>query len=97
MNYERAISAAKSMRLRRVAMLSSMMAAAMLLAVPHLSAEAIREVLVSMHAAWIRIAAPGMQFPAGNPTSRALKIWLGSVSACYLPRLNSRSANISFA
>ena len=100
MNYERAMSAAKSTKHLRVAVLvavtASMLATtAALLAAPRLSAVAGRDLITSMHDAWIRIAPPGMQFPAGRLTPRAAKIWIVGLSACYLPRLNFRFANMS--
>jgi hypothetical protein len=48
-----------------------------------------------MHAACIRIAAPGMQFPAGRLTLRAFKLWASGAVACYTPRLSARSSRIS--
>lgn len=93
------MSAAKSTKQRRVAVLvsvtASMLATATLLAAPRLSALAARDLITSMHAAWIRIAAPGMQFPAGRLTPRAVKIWIVGLCACYLPRLNTRFFHIS--
>jgi hypothetical protein len=97
MNYERAVRAAKSTGYRRLAVVASMLAAATILAAPHLSAAASREVIATMHAAWLRITAPGMQFPAGQLTPRPLKIWLGVLSAACLVRLNSRFSQISIA
>jgi hypothetical protein len=90
MNYHRAITAAKSMRLRRVAILAAMFVPAMLLMAPHFSIAAARDAIASMHAAWLRVMAPGMQFPAGRLTPRTLRFWIAAVSACYLARLNSR-------
>ncbi|MFZ0244400.1 hypothetical protein [Candidatus Binatus sp.] len=93
MNYQRAISAAKSTKHRRVAVLvsvtGSMVATAMLLAAPRPSAVAARDLITSMHAAWMRVTAPGMQFPAGRLNPRAVKIWIAGLRACYIPRLNS--------
>jgi len=94
MNNERATSGSNSTKHRRAAMLAvvtaTMLAAAAMLAVPHLSAEASRGVIASMHALWIRIAPPGMQFLISRPTARAFKIWIGVIGACYLARLNYR-------
>lgn len=89
MNDERAISEVRSTTRRRVAVVA-VLAAATMLAVPHLSAVASRDAIVSMHAAWIRIVPPGMQFPAGRLNPRLVKILLGSVGVCYLARLNYR-------
>ncbi len=93
MNDERAISAVRSTTRRRVAV-AAVLAAATMLAVPHLSAVASRDAVASMHTAWIRVAAPGMQFPAGRLSPRALKIWVGSLVFCYLARLNYRLIQI---
>jgi hypothetical protein len=93
MNYERAVSGFRSTT-RRHAAVAAMLAAATMLAVPHLSAVAGRDAIASVHAAWIHITAPGMQFPAGRLTARALKIWVGSLGVCYVEWLNSRFVQI---
>ena len=95
MNYERAISTGRSTKRRRMAAMASMLAAATMLALAHLHPEATRDAIASMHAAWIRIAAPGMQFPAGRLTLRAFKLWASGAVACYTPRLSARSSRIS--
>jgi hypothetical protein len=93
MNDGRAKSEVRSTTRRRVAV-AAVLAAATMLAVPHLSAVASRDAIASMHAAWIHIAAPGMQFPAGRLNPRVLKIWLASLGVYYLARLNYRFIQI---
>jgi hypothetical protein len=101
MNYLRAIRPAKSARHRRLAVIASVTAAilatATLLAVAHPHATLSPDTITAMHAAWMRVAAPGMQFPAGRLTARALRIWLGGVSTCCLPRFSFPFTNISVA
>lgn len=93
MNDERAISEGRPTTRRRVIVVA-VLAAATMLAVPHLSAVASRDAIVSMHAAWIRVVPPGMQFPAGRLNPRALRIWLGALAFCYLAHLNYRFIRI---
>jgi hypothetical protein len=93
MNQERAISEGRSTTCRRAAV-AAVLAAATMLAVPHLFAAASRDAIASIHAAWIRVTSPGMQFPAGRLNPRALKIWVGILGACYLARLNYRFIQI---
>jgi hypothetical protein len=93
MNHERAISEVRSKTRRRVAV-AAVLAAATMLAVPHLSAMASRDAIASMHAAWIRVVPPGIQFPAGSLNPRTLKIWLAALGVCYLARLNYRFMQI---
>jgi hypothetical protein len=64
-----------------------MLAAAAMLALAHPHALPSCDANAAMHAAWIRIAAPGMQLPAGRLTLRALKLWACGVVVCYLPRI----------
>jgi hypothetical protein len=93
MNHERAISEIGATTRRRVAVVA-VLAAATMLAVPHLSAAAGRDAIATMHAAWIRVMPPGVQFPAGRLSPRVLKIWLASLGVCYLARLNYRLIQI---
>jgi hypothetical protein len=93
MNYERAVSAFRSTTRRHAAVIA-MLAGATMLAVTHLSAVAGRDAMTSMHAAWIHVTAPGMQFPAGGLSPRAVKIWVASLGVCYAARLNSRFIQI---
>ena len=93
MNDERAMSATRSKTRGRMAV-AAVLAAATMLAVPHLSAVASRDAIASMHAAWIRVMPPGMQFPASPLNPRALKISLGTLGFCYLARLNYRFIEI---
>jgi len=90
MKVGRAMSAMKSTGHRRTAMFSSMIAVALLLAIAFLPASTNRDVIASIRAAWIHIAARAMQFPAGRPGQRAVKIWIGAVAAGCIVRLNSR-------
>jgi len=73
-----------------VVVTAAVLAAAALLAVSHLAAGSSRGAIAPMHAMWTRVAAPGMKFPAGWPTARQLKLWIGVISACFLARLNYR-------
>lgn len=49
-----------------------------------------RDALVTMHALWTRVAAPGMQFPAGRVSARAIRLWAVAFGACVIPRLGSQ-------
>jgi hypothetical protein len=93
MNDERAVLEIRSTTRRRVAMVA-VLAAATMLAVPHLSAVASRDAIATMHTAWFRVMPPGMQFPAGRLNPRVLKIWIATLGVCYLARLNYRFIQI---
>jgi hypothetical protein len=90
MNEERARLVAKTTGRREIAAIALIVTIATTFALPHLSATSSRDAIASIHAAWIHIAAPGLQYPAGRFTTRGLKIWIGIIGACYLARLNSR-------
>lgn len=87
------------MRRRRLRLLASVSApilgAMALLVIPHLSPMAGRDSIASLHGAWTRVVAPGMQFPAGRLSLRVVKMWIAALNACCLPRLISLSRFIA--